>query len=327
MKRGALFVPRRRLLAAGAGLGAAGLLPAARASGPTRILVGFPPGQATDIVARLLADRMRSGDDTYIVENRPGQGGSIALGQLAAAPNDGSVMMLGHMSALCTNPAMYKSVPYNTLKDFDVVGLLGDLPFVLVCNPSLPFQSVQDLVVYCKANPDKLTNASSGNGTVSHLAMEAFKRRAGVRIVHVPYKGSAQGLTDVVAGNVSIALETAAGVKPFVESGQLRALAAGTQQRLPGVLGVPTMNEQGFPGFNAVTWLMLLYRAGTSPDLIQATFNRMNTVMKVSEVEQRLIQVGCLPRFSASPQDASSYLASEFSRWGEIVRQSGVRLD
>jgi tripartite-type tricarboxylate transporter receptor subunit TctC len=209
---------------------------------PVKLIVGFPPGQATDNVARLLVEKwQKNSGETFVVENMPGQGGSLALGNLAKAPNDGSVMMLAHMSALCTNPHLYKSVPADSLKDFEPVGLLGDLPFVLVCNPALPFQNVQELVAYAKANPDKLNNASSGNGTVSHLAMEEFKRKAGIKIVHIPYKGSAAGLTDVMSGTVSIALETAAAVRPLAQAGKLRALAAGTSTRLPGSLAnVPT---------------------------------------------------------------------------------------
>jgi tripartite-type tricarboxylate transporter receptor subunit TctC len=185
---------RRTVLISGAAatLGPSAFAQTAGSGKVVKILVGFPAGQATDIVARLLADQLRTATgDNYIVENRPGQGGSLALGQLAKAPKDGSVMMLAHMSAVATNPHIYQSVPYDSLKDFEAVGLVGDLPFVLVCNAALPFKNVQDLVQYAKANPDKLNNASSGNGTVSHLAMEEIKRKAGITITHIPYKSRA----------------------------------------------------------------------------------------------------------------------------------------
>lgn len=327
-------VDRRRLILAGAaaaaiaGIGRPAWAQARPKGKPTRIIVGFPPGQATDSVARLLAERLlRISGDSYIVENLPGQGGSLALGQLAKAPNDGSVMMLAHMSALATNPHLYKSVPYDTLRDFQAVGLLGDLPFVMVCNPSQPFQNVQDLIQYAKANPDKLSNASSGNGTVSHLAMEEFKRKAGVKISHIPYKGSAAGLTDVMSGNVSMALETASAVRPLVQAGKLRALAAGSATPLSGVLAVPTLAEQGFPNFNAVTWLMMIYPAGTAKAIVQTTFNELNAVTREPEVEQKLVAIGLIPRYSASPEQAQAYLRSEFRDWGEIVRRSGVALE
>ncbi len=323
-------IDRRRIILAGLGL-ALGSSAAAqtRPKGkPIKIIVGFPPGQATDVVARLLAEKLqRMNGETYIVENLPGQGGSLALGNLAKALNDGTVMMLAHMSALATNPHLYKSVPYDTLKDFEAVALLGDLPFVLVCNPALPFQNLQELVAYAKANPDKLTNASSGNGTVSHLAMEEFKRKAGLKITHIPYKGSAAGLTDVMSGNVAIALETAAAVRPLVQGGKLRALAAGSATRLGGVLAMPTLAEQGFANFNAVTWLMMLYPAGTAKAMVQTAFSDINAAARDPEVELKLANAGLLPRFSASPDEAASYMRGEFKAWAEVVKRSGVTLE
>lgn len=301
------------------------LAQAAPDSRVVKILVGFPAGQATDTVARLLAERLRAATgDSYIVENRPGQGGSLGLGQLAKAPANGSVMMLAHMSAVATNPHVYQSVPYDSMKDFEAVGLVGDLPFVLVCNESLPFQNVESLIRYAKANPDRLTNASSGNGTVSHLAMEEFKRKEALRITHVPYKGSVAGLTDVIAGNVSMALETAAAVRPHVESGRLRALAVGSSQRLGGVLAVPTLAEQGFPEIKAVTWLMLLYPAGTSTATVRSTFAALRATMGAPETVQKMLMAGLLPRVSSSPKEAANYLRSEFRSWGEIVRRSNL---
>lgn len=292
------------------------------------ILVGFPAGQATDAVARLIADRLRAATgDTIIVENKPGQGGGLAMGQLAKAPNDGSVMMLTHMSAVATTPFLYKSVAFDSMKDYEAVGLIGDLPFVLVCNPSLPFQNVQDLIKYAKANPDKLTNASSGNGTVSHLAMEEFKRQAGVKIVHVPYKGSSAGLTDVVAGNVSIALETAASVRPLAQSGRLRVLASGTNQRLSGVLNAPTLVEQGLADFNAATWLMFLYPAGTPKPIVQGTFEQVNKIVREPDIDQKLQTIGLLPRISKSPDEAAAYMRAEYKKWGDVVKRSGATID
>jgi tripartite-type tricarboxylate transporter receptor subunit TctC len=321
-----LFSRRQLLLAS---LVAAGGAPAWAQAKPTKIIVGFPPGQATDVVARMLAERLqRNTGRPFIVENMPGQGGSLALGNLAKAPADGSVMMLAHMSALCTNPVLYKSVPYDTLKDFEPVGLLGDLPFVLVCNPTLPVNTVQELVAHAKANPDKLNNASSGNGTVSHLAMEEFKRRAGVSIQHIPYKGSAAGLTDVMSGTVSVALETAAAVRPLVQAGKLRALAAGSATRLNGVLAtVPTLAEQGFANFNAVTWLMLLLPTGAAKPLVQASFAELNTAARDPELEAKLVTAGLQPRFSTSPDEAGQYVRNEFKAWGDVVRRSGVTLE
>lgn len=323
-------INRRQLVlaTAGASLAAAAHAQAPRSARVVKIVVGFPPGQATDIVARLLADQLKTvTGDNYIVENKPGQGGSIAMGQVAKSPADGSVMMLTHMSAVAATPHMYKSVPYDAQKDFEAISLLGDLPFVLVSHPSMPFGNVTELVRYAKAHPGRLTHASSGNGTVSHLAMEAFKRRAGIDMLHVPYRGSAPGLTDVVAGQVTLALETAAAVRPFVHGGQLKALGAGTPQRLAAFPNVPAIAEQGFEGFSASTWLMAIYPANTDKAMVGAMHEALIKSMRTPEVEARMLQIGAIPRFSASPAEASAYMRSEYAHWGEVVRQSGVKLD
>ena len=325
-----LGINRRTLIAAAAGMGIAGASQAQVAKSPqvVKIMVGFPSGQATDTVARLLAEKLPAvTGGNYIVENRPGQGGSLAMGALAKSPADGSVMMLTHMSAVATNPHLYKSVPYDSLKDFEAVGLLGDLPFVLVCHPSMPFNNVEQMVRYAKDNPGKLTNASSGNGTVSHLALEQFKLRAGVDILHVPYKGSSAGLTDLVAGQVSLALETAASVQPFIQSGRLKALGVGTTGRLGSLPNVPTIAEQGYKDFSAITWLMLVYPVGTDKQVVATTFAAVNKAMQAPEVDVRIRQIGAIPRFSASPAEAAAYIRSEYASWGDAVRRSGVRLD
>lgn len=320
----------RRAFLAAAGSGALAA-PAARAQagGRTiRIVVGFPAGQATDTVARIWAERLAEGSrDAYIVENRPGQGGSLALGTVARAAPDGATMMLAHMSAVAANPHLYRNVPYDTLKDFDAAGLIADLPFVLVCNPQLPVRSVEELIGFARVNPDRLTNASSGNGTVSHLAMEEFKRMAGLRVTHVPYRGSALGVTDVIAGTVSLALETATSVIPHVQAGRLRALAAGSAERLAALPDLPTLREQGFPGFTAVTWLMVVFPAGVPRELLAATHAAIERTMRVPEVEQRLLSIGAVPRHSASPDEASAYMRQEFAYWGGVVRRSGTVLD
>jgi tripartite-type tricarboxylate transporter receptor subunit TctC len=323
-------IRRRAIILAAAGTGVTGLAQAqtAKASRIVKIIVGFPAGQATDIVARQLAEKLPAVTGAgYIVENKPGQGGSLAMGTLARSAPDGSVMMLTHMSAVATNPHMYKSVPYDALRDFEAVGLLGDLPFVLVTHASNPFSDVQELVRFAKKNPGKLTNASSGNGTVSHLAMEVFKRRAGIDILHVPYKGSGPGLTDVIAGQVSVALETAAAAQPFILSGRLKALGVGTVNRLSTMPNLATIAEQGFTGFRAVTWLMLLYPAGTDKQLVAGTFAAMNKAVQTPEVAAYMQKIGAIPRLSASPAEAADYIRSEYAYWGEAVKRSGVRLD
>jgi tripartite-type tricarboxylate transporter receptor subunit TctC len=320
---------RRTLLGAAAAFGFAPRLQAQPGRRIVRVIVGFPAGQATDTVARIWTERMAAAGaaDNYIVENRPGQGGSIALGQLARAPADGSVMMLAHMSALCTNPHFYRNTPYDTLKDFVGAGLMADLPFVLVANPSLPVSNLEELIRYARARPGQLTNASSGNGTVSHLAMEELKRAAGMQITHVPYNGSSLGLTDVIAGTVSVALETATSTIPHIQAGRLKPLAAGTSRRLVSLPDLPTLSEQGFPGMTAVTWLMVTYPTGVSPDLLKESHAAIERTMRVPEIERRLVTIGAVPRYSAGPEEANAYMREEFARWGEIVRRNNVVIE
>ena len=191
----------------------------ARCADLTRILVGFPPGQATDLVARLLAERLGPAlGETVIVENRPGQGGSIALASLAQSPADGHTLVLAPLASLVVNPHLYKSIAYNTRRDFAPVALVADLPMLLVVNPSLPVKTLPELIAYAKANPEKLAHPSSGNGTLSHLGMEVFKQRAGITMLHVPYRGSVPAMTDLMTGIVAVAMDTVAVTEPFIRA-------------------------------------------------------------------------------------------------------------
>ena len=206
----------------------------ARSAEITRILVGFPPGQATDMVARLLADRLAPLlGESVIVENRPGQGGSIVLGTLLQTPADGHTMVLAPLASMVVNPHMYKSISYDIFRDFAPVAQVADLPLLLVTNPSLPVKTLSELIAYAKANPGKLSNPSSGNGTLSHLGMELFKQRAGISIVHVPYRGSPQAMVDLMGGIVDVAMDTVPVTEPFIRAGKMRLIATAYGKRVP----------------------------------------------------------------------------------------------
>lgn len=292
-----------------------------------RILVGFPPGQATDLVGRILAERLGPAlGETVIVENRPGQGGSVALAALAKAPPDGSTMMLSALASLVTNPHLYKSVGYDTLKDFEPIALVADLPLLLVTHPSVPAQTLPELIAYAKANPDKLAHSSSGNGTLSHLAMEDLKRRAGITILHVPYQGSARAMTDLLAGAVTVGMDTIAVTQPHIQAGKMRLIAVGTTNRLPAFADTPTIGEQGFLGFNASAWLGLLYPAGTPKEMVDRTSAAVAKIVQSPEVGQKFAALGAIPRF-AGPAEFRAFLREEFQRWGAIVKASGAKVD
>lgn len=294
---------------------------------PMQIMVGFPPGQSVDIVARLLAERFAATlGRPVIVTNKPGQGGSIALGMVAKAAPDGDNVTLAALAALVANPHLYGNVSYDTLKDFAPIGLVYDAPLVMVANPQAPFNSLAELVAYAKAHPDKLAHPSSGNGTVSHLGMVDFERRAGIQLQHVPYQGSAPAMLDLIEGRVQVAMDTVAVTQAYIKSGKLKLLAVASPKRLPQYPDTPTIAELGYPGFAAVAWIGLLAPAGTSKELI-ATLNRdIGEAEKSPEFAARLEAAGGQPR-TDTPEAFAAYIKAEFQKWGDLVRVSGAKVD
>lgn len=293
----------------------------------TRILVGFPPGQATDLVARLIAERLsQATGGTFIVENQPGQGGSIAVSRLAKSPADGSIITMSALAAYVVNPYLYKNVAYDSVRDFDPIALVADLPLALVVHPSVPANTVKELVDYARANPDRLSHSSSGNGTLSHLLMEDWKQRAGVRILHVPYQGSPRAIGDLVAGVVQVGLDTATVTLPQVKAGKLKLIASGAGRRLADFPDRPTLAESGFPGFEAVAWIALTAPAGTPRDWRERINAEVQKALAEPEFAARMTGMGALPR-GGSVEDFGGFLRSEQQRWKGIVERSGVKLD
>ena len=293
----------------------------------SKLVIGFPAGQATDIVARLVADGLKQElGDTVIVDNKPGQGGSIALGQVARAAPDGTNFILSPMAALVINPHMYRNVAYESLTSFEPVGRVCDLPLVMVVHPSLPVKTLPELIAYAKANPNKLSHPSSGNGTVSHVAMEELKAKAGIRILHVPYQGSPPAMNDLVAGTVQVAMDTVTVTKPHIDAGRLRLIAVGTLERLSFFPNMPTIAEQGFPGLEASTWLAVLLPAHTPADKVERLSQALAKVVKRPEMEQKFLSVGTIPRSSTAAEFAA-FLKSEDARWSKVVAASGIKAD
>ncbi len=299
----------------------------AHGAGLTRILVGFPPGQATDLVARLLAERLGPAlGETVIVENRPGQGGSIVLASLAQSPADGQTLVLAPLASLVVNPHMYKSVGYDSLKDFAPVALVADLPMLLVVNPSLPIKTVPELIAYAKANPDKLAHPSSGNGTLSHLGMEVFKQRAGISILHVPYRGSVPAMTDLMTGIVGVAMDTVAVTEPFIRADKMRLIASAYSKRVAAFPDVPTVAEQGFPEIDLSAWLGIVVPAATPRERVDRLGAEINKITRSPDIIAKFTGLGAIPR-SLGPDEFGAFLAGENARWGAIVKSSGVRID
>jgi len=293
----------------------------------TKIYVGFPPGQATDLIARLLAERLGPAlGETVIVENKPGQGGSLILGQLAKMPPDGSQLALAPLASMVANPHLYKSIGYDTLKDFEDVALVADLPLLLVANPSQPFRTLPEMIAYAKANPDKLTHPSSGNGTLSHLGFEDLKRRAGITILHVPYQGSPRAMADLAGGAVQVAMDTITVTRPLIQGGKLRLLASAYGTRLPDFADTPTIAEQGFPGFSLSAWLGIVAPAGTPKARVDRLSAELVKIVQDPDVAQRYAALGALPR-SMGSAEFQAHVRAEYERWGAIVKASGAKVD
>lgn len=299
----------------------------ARAAELTRILVGFPPGQATDLIARLLADKLGPMlGETVIVENRPGQGGSMALAQLSPSVPDGHTMVLAPLASLVVNPHLYASVGYDSLKDFAPVALIGDLPMLMVVNPTLPIHDVAELVAFAKAHPDKLTHPSSGNGTLSHLGMEMFKRSAGITILHVPYRGSPPAMNDLIAGTVSVAMDTVTVTEPFIRAGKLRLIASAYGKRVPSFPETPTLAEQGFPGIDLAAWLGIVVPAATPKDRVEKLGAAFTAIVETPEMSGKFAKFGTIPH-PMGPEAFAAYLAREDARWSEVVKAAHVTVD
>lgn len=299
----------------------------AQANRVVRLMVGFPPGQATDLVARVLAEQLGPAiGATVIVENKPGQGGSVALAQMARSAPDGNTLMLSALASLVANPHLYKSVGYDTLKDVEPIAMVGDLPMVLVVNPALPVNTVRELIAHAKANPDRLMHPSSGNGTLSHLGMEDLKRRAGMTIQHVPYAGSPKAMADLVAGNVQVAMDTVAVTRPFVQSGRLRAIAVTYGSRLPGFPDTPTIAEEGFENFAISAWLALIGPAGMPRDQVERISTALARIVESPAVAEKYSTLGAVRRY-LPPAELKSFIGAEYSRWGTIVKAVGAKVD
>jgi len=292
-----------------------------------KIIVGFPPGQATDQVARLLAQELsRELQENFIVENRPGQGGSVALAALKRSESDGRTMALAALASLVVNPHLYKNVGYATLSDFEPVALVADLPMLLVVNPKVPAHSYQELVNYVKDHPGELNYASSGNGTLSHLGMEELKRNTGMEIAHIPYSGSARSIADVVGGGVQAAIDTVAVTQTQIRSGNLRLLATTYSERLPAFPDVPTIAELGVKDFRLSAWLGLMMPKGVPPDRVARLNKAAMKVIQSEVVRSKYAALGAVPRTMPTPE-FRRFMAAEYERWGNGVSQAALKVD
>jgi tripartite-type tricarboxylate transporter receptor subunit TctC len=292
-----------------------------------KLIVGYPAGQSVDAVARLLADRLGPAiGRSLIVENMPGQSGSIALEAVARMPADGSIMTLSASAAVAGNPVLYKNVRYDSVKDFEPVGLIYDAPLVLMVNSSLPIKSLEELIAYAKANRGKVNYSSPGNGSVSHLAMSELMRRSGIEMTHVPYQGAAKSLTDLAAGQVQVSFDAYGAAQPFLAGGRVRPIAVSSSERISVLPSVPTVAESGLADFDLVPWVGLLAPAGTPRAVVDKVSEELAKIVRSPDFSQRIIGLGGRPR-TKSAAEFKSFVRLEVDRWAAIIKSSGARLE
>jgi tripartite-type tricarboxylate transporter receptor subunit TctC len=286
-------------------------------------IVGFPPGSSSDIFARTLGARLaeRLGKP-FIIENKPGAGSIIAAQSLARAEPDGYTIMVAPSGTLAINPALYKNLPYDPLKDFAFIAHTASFPLVLVVNPQLPVKSVQDLIKLAKER--RLTFASSGAGTSIHLTGELFKTMAGIEMTHVPYKGPAFAVTDIIAGHVDLIFSDPGTVVTLVKEGKLRALGVSSLERFPVLPDVPTIAESGLPGFDASSWHMMLAPKGTPDAIVAKLREEFKANLAIPEVKQQLLNVGLVAVDSPGPDELRKFVEKETAVWSKIVQQAGL---
>lgn len=292
-----------------------------------RLIVGYPPGQSVDVVARLLVERLGPAlGRTLIVENMPGQSGSVALAALARMPADGSALTLSASAALAGNPFLFSNIRYDSVRDFEPIGLVYDAPLLLMVHSQLPVASFRELVAYVKAHPGAINYSSPGNGSVSHLAMTELMRRTGITMTHIPYLGAAKSLTDLAAGVVQVSFDAYAGARPFVASGKVRAIAVSSSERLSAAPDIPTLSESGLDGFDMVPWVGMLAPAGTPAPTVEALSRALSDVVRSDEFAQRIVALGGRPR-AGSAERFKGFLRSEVARWETVVKASGAKVE
>ena len=293
---------------------------------PVKILVPFPPGAGVDIVARLIGNKLSTATgQQFIIENRSGAGGNVGAAEAARATPDGYTL-LAAPSSIALSQSLFKNLPFIVEKDFRAVGLMASVPFVLVVNPAVPAKSLSELIALAKSQPDVLTYASTGNGSSPQLTAEMFKLQAKIDIRHVPYRGSAPALTDLISGQVTMMFANALSVLPHIQSGSLRALAVTGLQTNASLPDIPTMSKAGLPGFESETWFILLAPAGTPNDIIQSLNAKLVDVSQQTDTQNNLSKQGATPRMGSASQ-ADAFLKKEIDKFSKIIKNSGIQID
>ena len=294
---------------------------------PVTLVVPFPAGGSTDLVARIVAEHMtKSLGQQVVVENKGGAGGNLGAASVAKADPDGYTILMGTIATHALNPAIYRKMPYDAVKDFAPISLLVTVPNVLVVNPQLPVKNVQELLDLLKAKPGEYSYASSGNGTPLHLSGELFKSMAGVDMVHIPYKGAGPALTDLLGNHVSIMFDNLPSSMGYIKDGRLRGIAVTTAERVPSVPDLPTIAESGLPGYETYTWNALFAPAGTPPEMIARLNAAAVEAVEDPAVRGKLAGLGA-SAVGSSPDALAEHVKAELAKWAPVVKASGAQID
>jgi tripartite-type tricarboxylate transporter receptor subunit TctC len=296
---------------------------------PVRMIVGFPPGGGTDILARIVAQKLSEAwKQQVIVENRPGASATIAASAVARSAADGTVLSMGQLTPNAIAPALQaEKLQYDAIKDFAPIALVGTSPNVLVVYPGLPVRSLSELAAHAKAQTKSLTYASSGAGSLQHIAAELFRSMAGVELIHVPFKGSAQAVTDLMAGQVDMNFDSIPATIQHIRSGKLRALAVTAAKRAGGGLeGVPTIAESGYAGYDLTTWWGLFAPAGTALDILERVNADTNAALKAADVRERFAGLSVEPG-GGTRAEFADYVRAEITKYNRIVKHLGIKGD
>jgi tripartite-type tricarboxylate transporter receptor subunit TctC len=289
------------------------------------IIVPFAPGGVTDVLARMVADQLgqRLGK-SVIIENKGGAGMVIGANLTAKATPDGYTLLMATNGTLAINPTLFKTLPYTPLKDLVPVAYVGSLPFVLLVNPSLPVNNLSDLIKLAKEKPGQLNYASGGVGSSGHLFGELLQSAAGIKLVHIAYRGNVQALSDTIAGNVQMLFSDIGSAAEFVKAGKLRAIAVTTPQRFPGMPDIPTIAEAGVPGYSAESWQMLVAPAGVPHEIMAKLNTETNSIVTSAAFRERLLKIGVTAKGTGDVAALAAFTRTEMDRWGAVVRAAGI---
>jgi tripartite-type tricarboxylate transporter receptor subunit TctC len=294
---------------------------------PIRYVVPYPPGGPLDAVARLLGQKVseRLGQP-IIVENKPGAGGNIGADFVAKSAHDGYTILMGAVATHAINPGLYAKMPYDPVKDFTPITLIGVTPNVLVVNPAVPAKDVKEFIAYAKANPGKLNFGSGSTGSAGHLAGELFNEMAGVQMAHIPYKGAAPAMQDLIGGQIQLMFDNMASSLPQVKAGKIRALAVTTPKRASAAPELPAIAESGLPGFDISTWFGLFAPANVPKEVVAKLHMEFTRALALPDVKEKLAGLGIEP-VGNKPEEFAAYIKSEAAKYGEVIKKSGARVD